>query len=72
MSLGGLSPKEIAGKLMAFKGDDEVAESLVVIELTDVLAAGVIELAYSDRGERVYIQFRFADLAAAIVHKEPS
>jgi hypothetical protein len=72
VSIGPLSPKEFAGRLMCFKGDDENADGLVVVELTDTMAGGVVELAFDDRGERVYLQFRFADLAAAIVHKEPS
>ncbi|HWS67708.1 MAG TPA: hypothetical protein VN325_33480 [Steroidobacteraceae bacterium] len=53
-------------KLMAFKGDDETQEAMVAIEITEAPGEDV-EIAFDDRGEKVYLRFRLADLQMAVL-----
>ena len=62
-----MSNYKFVGILNAFdkKTEEEnVSEETVVVEL--VQEDTEIELTFSDRNERVYIKFRFADLMRAI------
>jgi hypothetical protein len=45
------------GKLMAFKGDDEMQDAMVAIEITEAPGQDV-EIAFDDRGAQVYLRFR--------------
>jgi hypothetical protein len=53
-------------KLMAFKGDDEQQDTMVAVEITEAPGEDV-EIAFDDRGERVYLRFRLAELNAAVL-----
>ena len=53
-------------KLMAFKGDDEQQDAMVAVEITEAPGEDV-EIAFEDRGERVYLRFRLAELNAAVL-----
>jgi hypothetical protein len=53
-------------KLMAFKGDDEQQDTMVAVEITEAPGDDV-EIAFDDRGERVYLRFRLAELNAAVL-----
>ena len=53
-------------KLMAFKGDDEMQDMAVAVEITEAPGEDV-EIAFDDRGERVYLRFRLAELQMAVL-----
>ena len=53
-------------KLMAFKGDDEMQDAMVAVEITEAPGEDV-EIAFEDRGERVYLRFRLAELQGAVL-----
>lgn len=57
--------EEFVGHLMTFdkKGEgDEVIDENVLLEVTQVRKDGQVELAFSDRNERCYVQFSLAEL----------
>jgi hypothetical protein len=57
--------EEFVGHLMTFdkKGEGgEVIDENVLLEVTQVRNDGGIELAFTDRNERCYVQFNLADL----------
>lgn len=54
------------GKLMVFKGDDEVQDAMVAIEITEAPGEDV-EFAFHHRGERVYLRFRLAELQMPVL-----
>lgn len=57
----------IAGEIMTFKGEDTGRCESLLIELTDTNANDkYIELAFDHGKERIYIQFRLADLLREI------
>lgn len=61
---------EIMGKFLAFRGDDELADGSVHIEVTAARADGVVEIAFDAplRGEpRYYVSFRLADLMSQML-----
>jgi hypothetical protein len=53
------------GRLMVFKNEDDLLDEQRILEITEVSTEGV-EIAFDDRGERMYLKFRLSDLARAI------
>jgi hypothetical protein len=65
----------VIGHLMAFKRrnpDDSVVEVDVLVELTEVQSNGLVEIAFDDRDERVYLQLPLAEIVAFAVRSKPS
>jgi hypothetical protein len=58
----------MGGHLMVFKGDDAIADLDTLIEFTDFKKSGIVEIAFDDRGERVYVQFPLPELLAHIAN----
>lgn len=52
----------MAGHLMVFKSDDAIIDQATMVEVTDLTKSGMIELAFDDRGERVYVRVPLAEM----------
>lgn len=65
-----MNTNEIVGYLTAFdkkgEGDENNSES-ILLDITHVERDGSIELAFTDRNERCYIQFNLPDLLRAVL-----
>jgi hypothetical protein len=62
----------IGGHLMVFKGDDGVVDAPTLVEFTDFKKTGVVEIAFDDRGERIYVQFPLPELLSMIARENGS
>jgi len=61
-----------AGRLMVFKNDDDIVNEPKIIEFTDFKKPCDVEIAFDDRGERVYVKFTLTDLLAWIGNEHGS
>jgi hypothetical protein len=57
----------IGARLLAFDGDDEANEQRTEVEIVENSVLGMIELAFDDRNERVYLKFKLEHLIAAVM-----
>jgi hypothetical protein len=59
---------KFAGSIAMYekKNDDTNNEESVVVECTEVRHDGTVEIAFDDRNERCYVQFKIQDLLQAM------
>jgi hypothetical protein len=55
------------GHLTTFKGDNEVVNGELMIEVTEAWRTGVVEIAFDDRGERCYVKFDLAEVVRRVL-----
>ena len=61
---------EFVGRLAVMKGEEDRVDESAVVEVCDVKDGNdTVEIAFNDRGERVWLTFSLADLRTAIAAK---
>jgi hypothetical protein len=66
------NPTHMAGHLMVFKSDDTIVDQPTMLEVTDLTKSGLVEIAFDDRGERVYVRVPLAEMMRIIAAENGS